>query len=156
MAPPRSLHHAETREKSWSLIRVSAGPLPFLVQFINRCVSHPTLLMRHRSSSLFLAVTKSNNSRNHDHVSRTSLHIGKMNSGPFVSHVHGLTRIQDLAEKLAAMEKKLADLERKYSGAPLTKDALAMKDKANEKETDGNSAATSKVILQPWLRLGPF
>ncbi|RYP48745.1 hypothetical protein DL768_005402 [Monosporascus sp. mg162] len=46
----------------------------------------------------------------------------------------GLTVIQALVEKLAAVEEKLAELELKYKGTPLTETALALKNEAEKKE----------------------
>ncbi|CAG8972133.1 hypothetical protein HYALB_00008138 [Hymenoscyphus albidus] len=48
--------------------------------------------------------------------------------------------VSDLAEKLAAIEKKLSELEIKYSGVPQTAEALTPKGKANEKDLNAGHA----------------
>ncbi|RYP63752.1 hypothetical protein DL769_006879 [Monosporascus sp. CRB-8-3] len=54
----------------------------------------------------------------------------------------GLTVIQALMEKLAAVEKKLAELELKYKGTPLTEAALVLKNEAEKKEKSSEADAS--------------
>ncbi|RYO75238.1 hypothetical protein DL766_005374 [Monosporascus sp. MC13-8B] len=54
----------------------------------------------------------------------------------------GLTVIQALVEKLAAVERKLAELELKYKGTPLTEAALALKNEAEKKEKSSEADAS--------------
>jgi hypothetical protein len=54
-----------------------------------------------------------------------------------------LTILKDLLEKLTAVEKRLAELELKSNGTPLTKEALAMKDKVDGMEVKSKSKTSN-------------